>query len=65
MNTDARRALTLVSKVVQNLAVNVPFSDREPFMIPFNPLIESNKPDYNKFIAGAMVFFPPFLLRLL
>jgi hypothetical protein len=53
LGTEARRALTLVSKVIQNLASDFPFGEKEPFMVVFNPFIDSNRPAYKQFIASA------------
>jgi hypothetical protein len=36
------RTLTLVAKVIQNLANLVDFGKKEPHMIPFNPFIKKN-----------------------
>eukprot|EP00026_Physarum_polycephalum_P005577 Phypoly_transcript_05612.p1 GENE.Phypoly_transcript_05612~~Phypoly_transcript_05612.p1 ORF type:complete len:602 (-),score=84.00 Phypoly_transcript_05612:29-1834(-) len=52
-NVDARRSLALISKVIQNLASDFPFGEKEPFMAVFNPFIDSNKPAYKQFIGSA------------
>lgn len=41
-NPDAQRALTLVVKMIQNLA-NMSFSFKEEFMVPLNPFLSENQ----------------------
>jgi hypothetical protein len=47
-----------VSKVIQNLAGDVPFGEKEPFMVVFNGFIENNRPSYEKFIESSTVCNP-------
>ncbi len=39
---EARRALTLVAKILQNLVNGVEFGGKEQFMVEFNPFIINN-----------------------
>ncbi len=41
---EARRALVLVAKTLQNLANMVVFGSKEEYMVPLNPFIEANIP---------------------
>ena len=56
---DFRRELTLVSKVLQNLANHVMFAHKEQFMLPLNPFLESNIPVLDKFYDDLTVLFLP------
>lgn len=40
---DMRRALVLISKIIQNLANNVLFGAKEPFMVSLNSIVTSNR----------------------
>ncbi|KAI9306641.1 Rho GTPase activation protein [Cunninghamella echinulata] len=44
-----RRTLTLIAKMLQNLA-NRPSYSKEAYMLPTNPFVESNKQRINKFL---------------
>jgi hypothetical protein len=48
-NNNAQRNLLMISKIIQNLANNVFFGDKESFMIPANTFIASNLPKLNFF----------------
>lgn len=50
VNKRQRRALTLVSKIIQS-ASNKPTQSREAYMSVFNPLVESLKTPVNKFLS--------------
>ncbi|KNC52361.1 disintegrin [Thecamonas trahens ATCC 50062] len=45
-----RRQLTLLSKVLQNLANKVMFGGKEPYMIPLNEFLEANAPALDQYI---------------
>jgi len=48
-----RRSLTLISKVIQNLANNVTFKDKEQYMIPANDLIIKHTENMKKFLFST------------
>ncbi|CDH51129.1 ras gtpase-activating protein [Lichtheimia corymbifera JMRC:FSU:9682] len=48
-NKHPRRTLTLIAKMLQNLA-NRPSYAKESYMLPTNPFVESNKQRINKFL---------------
>eukprot|EP01103_Thecamoeba_quadrilineata_P003545 TRINITY_DN13309_c0_g1_i1.p1 TRINITY_DN13309_c0_g1~~TRINITY_DN13309_c0_g1_i1.p1 ORF type:complete len:755 (+),score=156.25 TRINITY_DN13309_c0_g1_i1:7-2271(+) len=53
LSANARRNLTLLAKVLQNLANNVQFGGvKEYFMAPLNPVLESNRDRVNKFLES-------------
>ena len=52
---DFRRELTLVSKVMQNLANQIVFGQKEAFMVPLNGFIEENIATINKFYSEVTV----------
>eukprot|EP00002_Diphylleia_rotans_P025846 TRINITY_DN5130_c0_g1_i7.p1 TRINITY_DN5130_c0_g1~~TRINITY_DN5130_c0_g1_i7.p1 ORF type:complete len:1262 (-),score=247.21 TRINITY_DN5130_c0_g1_i7:451-4236(-) len=52
-----RRNLVLCSKVLQNLANNVDFGEKEPFMAKVNPFMEQSRPlifEYFKFLIDVV-----------
>jgi len=55
INPSDRRSLILVSKIVQNMANGVSFGPKEPFMVPFNDLIEEKKPLMEKILETLSV----------
>ncbi|KAI8895834.1 hypothetical protein BC833DRAFT_599920 [Globomyces pollinis-pini] len=42
-NKEIRRGLVLVSKIIQNMANDVLFGNKESFMVTFNPLLKDNR----------------------
>ncbi len=51
-STQMRRVLILVSKIVQNLANELEFGDKEPYMMPFNRFIRDNIPHMKQFLTS-------------
>lgn len=49
VTASARRNLTLLSKVVQNLSNNIPFGSKEEYMLPMNPFIEEYADKFKEF----------------
>ena len=49
LNTEQRRSLILISKVVQNVANGVRFGAKEAFMIPANSVAEENEQRVDRF----------------
>lgn len=49
-NGEARRALTLVAKILQNLANGVEFGGKEQFMVEFNPFVTNNAHRITEFL---------------
>lgn len=47
-SANARRSITLIAKILQNLT-NKPNYSKESFMLPLNPFVEENKNRINKF----------------
>eukprot|EP00026_Physarum_polycephalum_P010230 Phypoly_transcript_10386.p1 GENE.Phypoly_transcript_10386~~Phypoly_transcript_10386.p1 ORF type:complete len:291 (+),score=65.41 Phypoly_transcript_10386:369-1241(+) len=47
---EARRALTLIAKILQNLVNGVEFGGKEQFMVEFNPFIVNNAPRITEFL---------------
>eukprot|EP00004_Rigifila_ramosa_P006777 TRINITY_DN176_c0_g1_i5.p1 TRINITY_DN176_c0_g1~~TRINITY_DN176_c0_g1_i5.p1 ORF type:complete len:2751 (-),score=506.38 TRINITY_DN176_c0_g1_i5:66-8294(-) len=54
----ARRQLLLITKVLQNLANNHEFGDKEAFMIPMNSFIQQNQQSINDFLLSATSLTP-------
>ncbi|ORX39325.1 putative ras GTPase activator [Kockovaella imperatae] len=52
---EVRRALLLVTKVIQNLASNVMFGNKEPHMKVLNPFLERNIHEVTKFLSNIAV----------
>lgn len=52
---EARRALVLISKVIQNLGNGVEFGKKEEYMLPFNDLIIEKTPEVNAFFDELAV----------
>jgi hypothetical protein len=50
-----RRALTLISKVMQNLSNGVQFGKKEPFMEPMNAFVTKNLPVMTKLLSDIAV----------
>ncbi|CAL6017332.1 GTPase-activator_protein [Hexamita inflata] len=50
LDTNDRRRLILVTKIIQNLANGVMFGAKEKFMLPFNDLIRNSIPKRNLFL---------------
>eukprot|EP01094_Clydonella_sp_ATCC50884_P003096 TRINITY_DN12389_c0_g1_i2.p1 TRINITY_DN12389_c0_g1~~TRINITY_DN12389_c0_g1_i2.p1 ORF type:complete len:1292 (+),score=422.53 TRINITY_DN12389_c0_g1_i2:31-3906(+) len=46
----ARRNLTLITKLLQNLSNGILFGSKEPYMTPMNPFIESQQKKMNEFL---------------
>jgi hypothetical protein len=51
---DVRRALTLVGKVIQNLANEIK-EFKEDFMTPLNPFLQANAPRIHEFYEAVSV----------
>ncbi|MDP2435249.1 MAG: ankyrin repeat domain-containing protein [archaeon] len=49
VSPSARRNLTLLSKVIQNLSNNILFGSKEEYMVPMNPFIEEYAPKLVEF----------------
>jgi neurofibromin 1 len=62
---DMRRGLLLIAKVIQNLANNVLFGVKEPYMVPLNEFLAHNVFDITRFIHKISVRTARFLLRAL
>eukprot|EP00033_Pygsuia_biforma_P004189 GCRY01004596.1.p1 GENE.GCRY01004596.1~~GCRY01004596.1.p1 ORF type:complete len:441 (-),score=63.79 GCRY01004596.1:169-1491(-) len=52
-----RRALILISKVLQTMANNIPFGEKEHYMEPLNPYINQNLPKLYEFL-GQLCLMP-------
>ena len=52
---EVRRALLLITKVIQNLASNVMFGNKEPHMKVLNPFLERNIHVVTKFLSNIAV----------
>lgn len=52
---DVRRALLMITKVIQNLANNVVFGNKEPFMKVLNPFLSENIRQVTKFLSDIAV----------
>jgi neurofibromin 1 len=57
MSTEIRRALVLLSKMIQNVANNVDFK-KEAYMTHFNDYVTSKAPEIASFLLAAAVRFP-------
>jgi neurofibromin 1 len=59
---DMRRGLTLIAKIIQNLANNVLFGAKEPYMFPLNDFLTQNIYRVTTFLreisVGADVCYP-------
>lgn len=55
---EMRRGLLLIAKVVQNLANNVLFGAKEPYMFPLNDFLTQNIYDVTTFLRKISVRFP-------
>jgi len=51
ISATARRNLTLLSKVIQNLSNNIPFGSKEEYMTPMNSFIEKNADKMKQFFS--------------
>jgi len=56
-NVKIRRALLLITKVIQNLANNVLFGAKEPFMIVLNSFLDDNIVKVTTFLEEISVSF--------
>eukprot|EP00004_Rigifila_ramosa_P000089 TRINITY_DN10115_c0_g1_i2.p1 TRINITY_DN10115_c0_g1~~TRINITY_DN10115_c0_g1_i2.p1 ORF type:complete len:659 (+),score=154.91 TRINITY_DN10115_c0_g1_i2:245-1978(+) len=57
---DQARALLLISKVIQTMANNAQFGEKEPFMLQMNPVLASRQADLNRFLDEvSAVALPP------
>ena len=54
-NRDIRRALVLITKVIQNLANNMVFGSKEPHMKVLNPFLSENIKQVTKFLSDVAV----------
>lgn len=61
LTADGRRALLLVSKIVLNMANQIPFS-KEPYLFPFNTFLQEKLPIIQEFIAECAEVSPDALL---
>jgi neurofibromin 1 len=59
---EMRRGLLLIAKVVQNLANNVLFGAKEPYMFPLNDFLTQNIYRVTTFLREISVCFSLFLL---
>jgi neurofibromin 1 len=61
---DLRRGLLLIAKVIQNLANNVLFGAKEPYMYPLNKFLTQNIYHVTTFLREISVCLPlgPLLL---
>jgi len=59
----SQRSLTLVAKILQALANNLPFQKKEEPMMYFNPLLEQSKPEYSKFLEILTQVPPDTLMK--
>jgi len=50
VSRESRRNLVLVSKIIQNLANNVMFGEKESFLIPFNALLAKHQVNMTTFL---------------
>lgn len=60
-NTLTQRKLILLSKILQNIANNVPFSGKEEFMVKLNDIMEENRDKIREFfnqLSAADVSIP-------
>lgn len=48
-----RRTLTLISKIIQNLANGIVFKDKEQYMLPANEIISKNIDEMKKFLFST------------
>ncbi len=48
---NARRNLTLITKLLQNLSNGIPFGSKEQYMTPMNSYIENNQDKMNSFLT--------------
>jgi len=55
---EMRRGLLLIAKVIQNLANNVLFGAKEPYMFPLNDFLTQNIYDVTTFLREISVGFP-------
>lgn len=55
----AKRTLTLIAKILQNLANLAPFGQKEPFMVDCNPFIDANIAVMKSFIDNISVCLLP------
>lgn len=58
---EMRRGLLLIAKVIQNLANNVLFGVKEPYMFPLNDFLVHNVFDITGFLREISVSIPSFL----
>lgn len=47
----------MIAKIIQNIANDVEFGKKEPFMEPFNPTIAEYKPMYQAFLRNLVCSF--------
>lgn len=59
-SAEARRSLTLIAKILQNLVNGVEFGGKEQFMVGFNPFIFNNSRRITEFLDRLSL--PPSLL---
>jgi hypothetical protein len=52
---NAKRTLTLIAKILQNLANGVRFGRKEPFMTVMNPFISDNLENIKRFFDDIAV----------
>jgi len=53
-NPVSQRTLILIAKILQALANNLPFQQKEEAMMYFNPLLESKKAEYTQFLEALI-----------
>lgn len=59
-----RRTLILISKVIQNLANELEFGDKEAYMMPMNVFIQQNIPRMKEFLTNLSAVVQPNRTRL-
>lgn len=61
---EMRRGLLLIAKIIQNLANNVLFGVKEPYMFPLNDFLVQNVFDITGFLREISVRCYPFLSHI-